>query len=79
MKFAYEQEDGTVAIVIPASKQALERQMGAMTDDAYKAFVISRLIPETVSGFIELDDNWQSPDRSKRSQWRIRNGEIVVE
>lgn len=78
MKFAYEQEGGTVAIAIPVSKKSLERQMGPMTDEEYRAFMISRLIPESVKDFIELPDDCQEPDRAKRADWRIRDGQVVI-
>ncbi len=80
MKFAYEQEDGTVAIAIPAPKKQLERVMGPMTDENYETFVRSRLIPDHIpnADVIVLPDDWQGLDRSKRDEWRIRNGEIVV-
>lgn len=79
MKFAYTRPDGGVSIVMAAPKHQLERSRGPMTDDEYEAHVREKSIPPDAKDVTRLPDDWQPPPREKRDQWRIRNGEVVVE
>jgi hypothetical protein len=79
MKFAFEQDDGSVAVAVPATKSHLERVNGPMTDEEYEAFVRSRLVPANAKCVITLPDDWEAPDRSMRNEWRIRDGQVVIE
>ena len=79
MKFAFEREDGTVAIADAAPNDALERSVGPMTTEQYEAYIRARLIPPNAKTVIALPDDWQEPDRAKRNEWRIRAGQVVID
>jgi hypothetical protein len=80
MKIAFSRPDGGVSIVVGAEKANLERLMGPLSDEQYKAFVWARCVPTDADDAIELPTDWEAPsDRSQRDAWRIRGGLVVIE
>lgn len=72
MKFVYT-KDGTLNVVVAAPKAHLEKVFGPLTDEQYKAHVISRSIPEGVE-YREITDNELPPDRIFRDAWKDEGG-----
>jgi hypothetical protein len=72
MKFVYT-KDGTLNVVVAAPKAHLEKVFGPLTDEQYKAHVISRSIPEGVE-FREITDNELPQDRLFRDAWKDEGG-----
>jgi hypothetical protein len=79
MKIAYSRPDGGVFIFEPAPKEALERALGPLTDEAYEAHWMERGIPKEAVDIVRLPDDWVAPDRAQRSAWRLVNGEVVID
>lgn len=89
MKLAFTLPDGSVTILGAAPKDQLERAVGTpkkvngewrrvLTDEEYKAFVISQnmakgVIPAKAIDLVELPKGWVQPDRTFRAAW-TKNG-----
>ena len=78
MRIAYQQADGTVAIVVAAPKEALTPLIGRvdengqripLTDQEYRDHVFARSIPAGATNVHELPDDWTAPDRYFRNAW----------
>lgn len=79
MKITYTRPDGGLSIVTAASKAALEKVLGPLTDEAYRAHVMQRSIPEGASGVQVMASDWQVPaDRSFRDAWRLSGKQLAV-
>jgi hypothetical protein len=73
MIFAYD-NNGIVGLFFCTPKETIERQTGPLTEEQYLEIVMQG-IPETA---IRLPDDWTSPDRSRRDEWRIVNGTVII-
>lgn len=62
-------EDGGVSIIVPAPKKDLERVLGPLTEEQYKAHVIERSIPRNAIKVREIDDQDLPNDRYFRNAW----------
>ena len=71
--------DGGVTILNVASRENLSSVLGDITASEYVDHVFSRSIPRDAIDVTVLPMDWVEPDRYKRNNWRLRNGEIVVE
>lgn len=80
MILTYATPDGGVVIVSAAPKKALERALGPLTDEQYRAHVIERSIPEGATDVQERSDDWQPPAaRTFRDAWVSKGGKIDVD
>lgn len=80
MRFIYTQPDGTAAICTAAPREVLERVLGPLTEESYKAHVMAKSLPPGVKEAIILADDWQPPkNREFRNAWVIADGRIVVD
>jgi hypothetical protein len=72
LRFAYTRPDGSLSIVIAAPKVKLERVLGPLTDQNYRAHVVARSIPADATDVHELPDTWapSDTDRTFRDAWR---------
>lgn len=79
MRIAYTDNTGNLCIVIAAPKEALERVLGPLTDEGYRAHVYERSIPKDATDIHDLPDDWQPPsDRKWRNAWRSENGRVGI-
>ena len=77
MRFLYTRQiDGGLSVVNAAPKEHLERLLGPMTDEEYKAHVIERSIPKNAINMVEVEDSFKLPDREFRNAWK-QDGKAV--
>lgn len=62
-------EDGGVSVIVPAPKVDLERVLGPLTDEQYKAHVMQRSVPPNAINVREIDDEDLPSDRYFRNAW----------
>ena len=77
MRILYTRPDGGLSVVNAAPKEHLERVLGALTEEAYKAHVWERSVPKDAISAVEIDDAYQLPDREFRNAWK-QDGKQVV-
>ena len=70
MRILYTRVDGGLSVVNAAPKEHLERVLGVLTDEAYKAHVWERSVPKDAANAVEIDDAYQLPDREFRNAWK---------
>lgn len=68
-KLIYTRDDGGISIVWPVPKAQLERTLGALTEEEYKAHVVARSIPDG-KAYREVDDSELPADREFRDAWK---------
>lgn len=73
-RIAYTMPDGGVAIVLPASKSSIERDLGPLTYEQYEAHVWARSIPEDAINPRYVDYDEVPTDRAFRNAWVDRDG-----
>jgi hypothetical protein len=78
LKFAYQRPDGGVTIVGAAPKEHLERVLGPMTEEQYRAHVLERSIPKDAQNLTELPSGWEK-DRTFRDAWALQGGRVDVD
>lgn len=77
MNIAYTQPNGIVAIVHAAPKSNLEQVLGPLTDEAYRAHVYKRSIPDGATNVHELSDDFvPDTDRTFRNAW-VTDGSVL--
>lgn len=69
-KIIYSRKDGGVSIVHPASKAALERVMGELTDDQYTHIVWMKSVPQDAINPQFIDEKDIPSDREFRNAWK---------
>jgi hypothetical protein len=80
LKYAFTRTDGGVSIVTAAAKKDLERVLGPLTDEQYKAHVLERSIPADATDVTELPVDWSPPeDRTFRDAWKNDKGNVTVD
>lgn len=80
MKYAYTNAEGLLCIVTAAPKAALERVLGPLTDEAYRAHVLERSIPDGASNVTALPEDWSAPiDRGFRDAWRLKGRQVEID
>jgi hypothetical protein len=81
MRFSYPKPDGGVAICSAASKADLECVLGPLTDEAYRAHVLKRSLPEgiTEADITWLADDWTPPDRTFRDAWVCKGAAVSID
>jgi hypothetical protein len=80
LRYAYTRPDGGVSIVNAAPKAGLERVLGPLTDEQYKAHVLERSIPADATDVTELPVDWSPPeDRTFRDAWKNDKGNVTVD
>lgn len=67
-KLMYKDLEGNLCIVNPVAKEVIESQVGPMSDEEYKALVISSSIPEGIT-FKELEEADIPTTREYRDAW----------
>lgn len=77
MRILYTRPDGGVSVVNGAPKADLERVLGPLTIEAYKAHVWERSVPINALNAVEIDDSYQLPDREFRNAWK-QDGKTVT-
>lgn len=77
MKFAFMQPNGVAAILMAAPKADIERDLGQLSDEDYRAHVMKG-IPLDATNVHELPDDWKPPstDRALRNAW-VTDGKTV--
>jgi len=76
MRILYTRLDGGLSVVNAARKEDLEKVLGSLTDEAYKAHVRERSVPVDAIDSIEIDDSYVLPEREFRDAWK-QNGNLV--
>lgn len=80
MKIMYTRlEDGGLSIVVPATKEAVEKVLGTLTDLEYKAHVWERSVPEGAINARYVVDEGIPSDREFRNAWCDTSPEAVVD
>lgn len=80
MKLIYTRPDGGVSIVCAVAKPVLEKALGPLTDEAYRAHVLERSLPKDASAAQIMPDGWEPPaDRSFRDAWGASGKTIAVD
>lgn len=77
MRILYTRADGGLSVVNAAPKEMIEKVLGALTEDAYKAHVWERSIPADAINAMEIPDDYPLPDREFRNAWK-QNGKEVT-
>lgn len=77
LKFAYHTPSGELHIVHAVPKDHLERVLGPLTDEEYKAHVIERAIPKDAVDVKEITAEKVPVDREYRNAWKLENNEIT--
>lgn len=72
----YTRPDGGVSIVYPVTKEQIEKQLGALTDEQYEAHVRERSIPIDAVNVTEVDDADIPSDREFRDAWKQLDAKI---
>lgn len=75
-KLMYTRPDGGVSIVYPVTKEQIEKQLGALTDEQYEAHVRERSIPIDAVNVTEVDDADIPSDREFRDAWKQLDAKI---
>lgn len=75
----YTRHDGGLSIVIPVPKEAVERLLGSLTDEAYEAHVFSKSVPEDAIEPRYIDDADIPADREFRNAWADISTEAKVD
>jgi hypothetical protein len=80
VKIVYTRPDGGLSIVTAAPKEDIERALGPLTDEAYRAHVLERSIPEDARDVRVMPDDWQpQADRSFRDAWHLDGRNVGVD
>lgn len=69
MRIIYTCPDNSVSIVNAAQKADIEKILGPLSDDEFKAHVWERSVPKDAINPIEIPDDYQLPDREYRDAW----------
>lgn len=77
MKIAYSVADGSVTIVY-GQRHILDRTLGRPATDAEYEADVRKDIPAEAVAIVDLPDDWSQADRSRRSEWRIVDGALVI-
>lgn len=77
MRILFTRPDGGLSAVNSASKTDLERILGPLTDEEFKAHVWKRSIPEDALNAVEVPDDYQLPDREFRNAWKQDGVQVV--
>jgi hypothetical protein len=72
---AYTNSEGGTAIVVPAPKEAVEKVLGALTDEQYESYVRERSIPANAINVINVTE--ALPSREFRNAWVIQDKTII--
>ncbi len=67
-KIVYTRTDGGVSVITPASKEALEKVLGSLTEAQYDAHVRERSIPTGATNVRDIDAS-DLPTREFRNAW----------
>ncbi len=70
MKIIYTRPDGGISVVHAAAKGDLERTLGPLTDEAYRAHVYERSIPKDATNVREVTASDIPTDRTFRNAWK---------
>ena len=68
-KIMYTRPDGGLSIVVPASKEAVEKVLGPMSQAAYEQHVWERSVPEDAIDPRPVKDDAIPADREFRNAW----------
>lgn len=80
MIITYTKPNGRLSIVIAAPKAILEKVLGPLTDEKYRAHVWERSIPADAINPQEMPEGWTPPaDRTFRDAWRADGQAISVD
>lgn len=69
--------DGGLSVVNAATKEMIEKVLGPLTEEEYKAHVWERSIPKDAINAMEIPDDYKLPDREFRNAWK-QNGKEVT-
>lgn len=87
LRWAYTRPDGGIDIVQAMRKEDLLPVIGkpdefgrkSLSDQDYKAFVLSRSIPADATNVVELPEDWVEPPKTYRNAWVMADGKIAVD
>lgn len=61
-------------------REQVEAELNAiLTDEEFLDIMRVRGIPEDATDLVILPEGWVHPDRSRRKDWRLVNGEVVLQ
>lgn len=69
MKIVYTNTKGQCCVVHGAPKEMIEKTLGPLTDEQYKAHVWERSVPEDAINPVEVDESTIPNDREFRDAW----------
>lgn len=72
-------EDGGLDIIIPSTKESIERVLGSMTDLEYEEHVWERSVPKDAIYPMFIDDSGIPQSREFRDEWRQDGDSIVID
>jgi hypothetical protein len=64
--------DGRLCIVHPVAKANIEKLLGPMTDDEYRAHIYEKSIPLNAENVTEIDDADIPQTRTFRDAWELK-------
>jgi hypothetical protein len=68
-KLIYTDNEGGLCVVIPSSKESVEKVLGPLSDEQYEAHVRERSIPADATGVRSVDDADLPATREFRNAW----------
>ncbi len=77
MRILFTRPDGGLSVVHGFPKSDIEIILGELTDDAYKAHIWDCSIPKDAINALEIDDDYQLPDREFRDAWMQSGKEVA--
>lgn len=78
MKIAYTRPDGGVSILGAMPKQSIEGILGLLTDEEYRAHIMTAIPPDATDVTV-LPDGWVEPDKAYRDAWRLKDGKVIID
>ncbi len=71
--------DGGLSVVHAAHKSDIEKVLGPLTEEQFKAHVWEKSIPKDALTAVEIDDSYQLPDREFRNAWMQDGKEVTFD